>query len=76
MYFMGFYLLQDKVDDKIDRVRSCFFWEKYDGKQKYHMVSWPMICSPKEVEGHGVINTKIMKWCLLAKWAWKILIRH
>ena len=28
---------------------------------------------PKEVCGLGVINTKIMNWCLMTKWAWKIL---
>lgn len=64
MYTMGY---------KMDRVRSRFFWEKVDGKQRYHMVNWPTICSPKEKGGLGVINTRIMNWCLMAKWAWKIL---
>lgn len=47
MYIMGFYLLQNGVHDKMDRVRSWFFWEKEQGKQKYHMVNWQTICSPK-----------------------------
>ena len=37
------------------------------------MVSWENICEPKEREGLGVINSKIMNWCLMTKWAWKIL---
>lgn len=72
-FTMGFHLLQDGVHDKLDRVRSRFFWEKVNGKQKHRMVNWPTICSPKENGGLGVINTRIMNWCLMAKWAWKIL---
>lgn len=28
---------------------------------------------PKEVGAFGIINTKHMNWCLMAKWPWKIL---
>lgn len=34
MYIMGFYLLQDEVHNKMDRVHSRFFWEKEHGKKK------------------------------------------
>lgn len=74
MFIMGFYLLQDGVHKKLDRVRAMFFWAKENGKQKYHTVRWETICSPKEVGGLGVINSRIMNWCLLAKWARKILV--
>lgn len=74
MFIMGFYLLQDGIHEKLDRVRSRFFWPKELGKQKYHMVKWDVICSPKETGRLGVINSKIMNWCLIAKWAWKILM--
>lgn len=37
------------------------------------MVKWETICLPKEVGGLGMINTKVMYWCLIAKWAWKLL---
>lgn len=37
------------------------------------MVHWSTICAPKEVVELGILNTKHMNWCLLAKWAWKIL---
>lgn len=38
-----------------------FFLKKERSKQKYHMINMPSICSPKEVDGLGVINIKIMK---------------
>lgn len=60
MFIMGFYLLRDGIHDKLDRVRSIFFWAKENQKQKYHMVRWEHICQPKELGVLGVINTKIM----------------
>ena len=53
MFVMGFYLLQDRISDKLNKVRSHFFWAKENGKQWYHMVSWDNICQPKEVGGLG-----------------------
>lgn len=73
MFVMGFYLLRDGIHDKLNKVRSSFFWAKENGKQKYHMVSWENIRESKEVGGLRVINTKEMNWCLVTKWAWKIL---
>ena len=40
------------------------------------MVRWEHICQPKELGGLGVINTKILNWCLMAKWAWKTLTKQ
>lgn len=37
------------------------------------MVHWSTICAPKEVGGLGIMNIKHMNWCLMAKWAWKML---
>ena len=53
LFVMGFYLLRDGIHDKLNRIRSCFFWAKENDKQKYHMVSWDNICQPKEVGGLG-----------------------
>lgn len=53
MFTMGYYVLQDGVHEKSDQVRSIFFWEKVDWKQKYHRVYWQTICSPKENGGLG-----------------------
>lgn len=42
-------------------ILGFFFEKKERSKQKYHMINMPSICSPKEVDGLGVINIKIMK---------------
>jgi hypothetical protein len=69
---MSFYLLQDGIQSSFDKVRSHFFWAKGKDKQKYHMVKWATMCTPKEVEGLGFTNTKLMNVCLMAKWSWKV----
>ncbi|KAM0831387.1 hypothetical protein ACQ4PT_065585 [Festuca glaucescens] len=69
---MSFYLLQDGIHDVFDKVRSLFYWAKDKDKQKYHMVKWSTMCFPKELGGRSFTNTKVMNWCLMAKWAWKI----
>ena len=36
------------------------------------MVNWGIVCGPKDFGGLGIVNTRIMNDCLLAKWIWKI----
>lgn len=36
------------------------------------MVNWGAVCRPKEFGGLGIVHTRIMNDCLLAKWIWKI----
>jgi hypothetical protein len=43
---------------------------------KYHMARWGSIITPKEFGGLGIINTRRMNDCLLAKWIWKIVNRE
>ena len=40
IFIMGFYLLQEGIHEKMDRVRSRFFWAIDQGKQKYHMACY------------------------------------
>jgi hypothetical protein len=30
------------------------------------------MCTPKDVDGLGFTNTKLMNACLMAKWTWKV----
>ena len=69
---MGFYWLPDGVHKKMDGIRAKFLWQGADGKFKYHMAKWEMVCRPKDQGGLGIINTRIMNDCLIVKWIWKI----
>jgi hypothetical protein len=43
---------------------------------KYHMAKWDSLTMPREFGGMGIINTRKMNDCLLAKWIWKIVNRE
>ena len=72
LYYMSFYHLHEGVHAAFDKARPRFYWAKDKKKQKYHMVKWATICSPKEKDRIGFTNTRLMNDCLMAKWAWKI----
>lgn len=73
-YLMGFYKIPASGHEKMDSIRSNFFWEGADGKSKYHMAKWQSVCIPRDQGGLGVTNTHIMNDCLLVKWIWKIML--
>lgn len=72
IYMMGFYLFYDGTHKQMDSIRSDFFWQGANKKNKYHMVKWDAITRPRDFGGLGIINTKIMNICLLTKWIWKL----
>src|SRR5438128_2196884 len=72
-YLMAVYLLQDRVHEQFDKVRSRFSWEGPRDEHKYHTVWWASLCRPKDVGGLGIINTIIMNIALMLKWVWRLL---
>ena len=47
-FLMSFYSLHETLHHEIAKYQSRFFWAGEGDKQKYHMVSWPDICKPKD----------------------------
>lgn len=64
-YIMGFYRIPAGGHDKMNSIRSNFFWKGAEDNFKYHMARWPSVCRPKDQGGLGVTNTQIMNDCLL-----------
>src|SRR3954470_18600198 len=60
MYMMGMYVLPEGAHANFDKELSRFFWMANDGHQKYHMVKWADICSPKELGGLGIVSSRHM----------------
>jgi hypothetical protein len=46
---MGIYMLQEEIHQKMDSARANFFWHGPYLKKKYHMASWELMASPKNV---------------------------
>jgi hypothetical protein len=51
---------------------QTLFWHGPNLKRKYHMASWDLLASPKNVGGLAFTNTRVMNKCLLAKWIFNI----
>ncbi|KAK1614885.1 hypothetical protein QYE76_020402 [Lolium multiflorum] len=73
LHAMGVYMLGDGIHDVLRKHRAKFFWEANGPKKKYHWVRWDAVCMPKSMGGLGIMDTKLMNVCLMAKWVWKIM---
>jgi hypothetical protein len=62
-YIMGFYRLIDGQHRELDHIRKIFFWQQ-GGTHKYHMAKWESIATPKDFEGMGTLNTRLMNDCV------------
>ncbi|KAE8795838.1 ABC transporter G family member 37 [Hordeum vulgare] len=63
IFVMSFYSLHETLHHEIAKYQSRFYWAGEGDKQKYHMVSWPDICKPRDQH---------MNTALLTKWVWRI----
>ena len=76
LFLMSFYSLHETLHHEIAKIQSCFYWAGDNNKQKYHMVSWPDICKPREKGGLGIMCSKRMNIALLSRWLWRISQGH
>ena len=73
IFMMSFFEIPTGVLQKLDAIRSRFFWQGGHHKKKYRLAKWEIICQPKEIGGLGVANLDIKNICLLSKWLFKLL---
>ena len=59
--------------EKLDAIRSRFFWQGGGSKRKYRLARWNIVCQPKELGGLGVSNLAVKNTSLLSKWLFKLL---
>ena len=67
LFLMSFYSLHESLHKEIAKIQSRFYWAGEHDKQKYHMVSWPDICKPREQGGLGIMCSKRMNIALLSR---------
>ncbi|XP_071674451.1 uncharacterized protein [Lolium perenne] len=72
LHAMSVCLLGEGVHGLFDKARSRFYWEANGAKRKYHWVRWSAMCKPKCLGGLGIVDTRLMNICLLAKWIWRL----
>jgi hypothetical protein len=64
---MSFFKIPVGVLEKLDVIRSRFFWQGGHHNKKYRLVKWKIICQPKELCVLGVANHATKNTCLLSK---------
>ncbi|KAK1607529.1 hypothetical protein QYE76_031202 [Lolium multiflorum] len=72
LHAMAVCLLGEGVHGLFDKARSRFYWEANGTKRKYHWVRWSAMCKPKCLGGLGIVDTRLMNICLMAKWIWRL----
>lgn len=72
LYMLSFYKLPKGVKRRLDFFRARLLWQEDQGARKYHSVNWPIVCSPKDQGGLGVLDLEVMNLSLLGKWLWKL----
>ena len=67
MFMLSFFKIPRKVLEKLDQIRSRFFWEGEGHKKKYRLTKWSIVCTPKDMGWLGIIDFDLQNKCLLSK---------
>ncbi|XP_060969632.1 uncharacterized protein LOC133036883 [Cannabis sativa] len=71
-YWMGLFLLPQKITAAIDKCCRDFLWGSVGNRSKLHIPSWEKVCLPKNARGLGFREGKAWNIALMAKYIWAI----
>ncbi|XP_071730763.1 uncharacterized protein [Rutidosis leptorrhynchoides] len=70
-FTMSLFEAPKKVIQRIESLRSSFFWGAKDNERKIHWVNWRLIQNPYDKGGLSVNCLKSLNLALLYKWRWR-----
>ncbi|XP_024158077.2 uncharacterized protein LOC112165700 [Rosa chinensis] len=74
IYTMQTAKLPMSLCDKLDKLNRDFIWGDTTDRKKIHLVSWDVVCQPKQLGGLGIKKTEVMNQAMLAKASWRLFI--
>ncbi|XP_039134216.1 uncharacterized mitochondrial protein AtMg00310-like [Dioscorea cayenensis subsp. rotundata] len=74
-YWMSIFCLPVWVINDIDRIKRDFLWSGLDiNHPGCRLVSWKLLCRPRDQGGWGILDLAKFNQALLGKWWWKYMM--
>ncbi|KAJ9688885.1 hypothetical protein PVL29_014502 [Vitis rotundifolia] len=70
-YFLSLFKIPASVATRIERMQRDFLWSGVGEDKRDHLVSWDVVCNPKEKGGLGFGRISLRNSALLGKWLWR-----
>ncbi|KAK7282263.1 hypothetical protein RIF29_10909 [Crotalaria pallida] len=72
-YVMQACVIPASICQEVEKICRGFIWGSTNERRKCHLVSWEVICSPKEKGGLGFRNLKSVNEAYMMKLAWNMI---
>ncbi|XP_062103748.1 uncharacterized protein LOC133814854 [Humulus lupulus] len=71
-YWMGMFILPQKITTLIDKMCRDFLWGCNGNRSKLHFCSWEHVCLPKDHGGLGFREGKKWNIAMMSKYIWAV----
>ncbi|GKC55456.1 RNA-directed DNA polymerase, eukaryota, reverse transcriptase zinc-binding domain protein [Tanacetum coccineum] len=69
-YYLSLFPMPVTVNNKLESIRSNFFWGSNDNTKKISWISWKLVLASKEKGGLGIGSLYSLNHALIQKWQW------